>query len=147
LSNTTAEEIQTEIDGLEALGIPYIKVGNKVDKAKPELLEKLEQKDFISISASKQTNIQQLKDKLLSYFHIDTIKSGDVVVTNLRHYQSLMHTNESLERVLKSMSDGITGDFLAMDIRQSLHYLGEITGAITTDDLLENIFSKFCIGK
>jgi tRNA modification GTPase len=147
LSNTTAEEIQTEIDGLEALDIPYIKVGNKVDKAKPELLEKLEQKDFISISASKQTNIQQLKDKLLSYFHIDTIKSGDVVVTNLRHYQSLMHTNESLERVLKSMSDGITGDFLAMDIRQSLHYLGEITGAITTDDLLENIFSKFCIGK
>ena len=69
------------------------------------------------------------------------------MVTNLRHYQNLMETNHALERVLGGMSNGVTGDFLAMDIRQSLHYLGEITGTITTDDLLDNIFSKFCIGK
>jgi tRNA modification GTPase len=70
-----------------------------------------------------------------------------VMVTNLRHYQNLLQTHEALDRVLNGMHTGITGDFLAMDIRQSLHYLGEITGAITTEDLLENIFSKFCIGK
>lgn len=147
LTNTTWEEIETEVQGLEALGIPYVKVGNKVDKADPALLKKLGREGMVFISASQKTNIDQLKEKLLSYFHVNTVKSGDVLVTNLRHYQNLVQTNESLERVLKGMSEGITGDFLAMDIRQSLHYLGEITGAITTDDLLENIFSKFCIGK
>ena len=147
LSNTTWEEIEKEVQELEALGIPYVKVGNKVDKAEPALLKKLGREGMIFISASQQTNIDQLKNKLLSFFHIDSVKSGDVLVTNLRHYQNLLQTKESLDRVLKSMEDGITGDFLAMDIRQSLHYLGEITGSITTDDLLENIFSKFCIGK
>jgi len=147
LVNATFEEIREEIQGLEALGIPYVKVGNKVDKADAGLLKKLGREGFIFISASQHTNIQQLKDKLLSFFHVDAVKTGDVLVTNLRHYQNLVQTNESLERVLKGMSEGITGDFLAMDIRQSLHYLGEITGTITTDDLLDNIFSKFCIGK
>lgn len=147
LANTTFEEVREEIQGLEALSIPYVKVGNKVDQANPALLKKLGREGFIFISASQHTNIDQLKEKLLSFFHVDSVKSGDVLVTNLRHYQNLVQTNESLNRVLKSMEDGITGDFLAMDIRQSLHYLGEITGAITTDDLLENIFSKFCIGK
>jgi tRNA modification GTPase len=147
LQNTSLAEIHQEVNGLEALGIPFVKVGNKVDQAEAGLLKKLEQEDFIFISAANKTNIQQLKDKLLSYFHINAVKSGDVLVTNLRHYQNLVQTHESLDRVLKGMSEGITGDFLAMDIRQSLHYLGEITGTITTDDLLENIFSKFCIGK
>jgi tRNA modification GTPase len=78
---------------------------------------------------------------------VSKVKTGDVLVTNLRHYRNLVQTNESLERLLTGMDDGVTGDFLAMDIRQSLHYVGEITGTITTDDLLANIFSKFCIGK
>lgn len=147
LSATTLTEIQEEAKGLERLGIPFIKVGNKVDKANLDLVNTLKREDFIFISASNKTNIQQLKDKLLSFFQVSTVKSGDVLVTSLRHYQNLLQTHESLDRVLTGMSEGITGDFLAMDIRQSLHYLGEITGEITTDDLLENIFSKFCIGK
>lgn len=147
LLNTSLVEIHQEVKELEVLGIPFVKVGNKVDQAEAGLLKKLEQEGFIFISAANKTNIQQLKDKLLSYFHINAVKSGDVLVTNLRHYQKLVQTHESLDRVLKGMSESITGDFLAMDIRQSLHYLGEITGQITTEDLLENIFSKFCIGK
>jgi len=147
LAHATFEEIREEIEGLEALGIPYVKVGNKVDRADAGLLKQLGREGFIFISAAQHTNIDQLKEKLLSFFHVEAVKTGDVLVTNLRHYQNLLQTHESLERVLKGMSDGITGDFLAMDIRQSLHYLGEITGTITTDDLLENIFSKFCIGK
>jgi tRNA modification GTPase len=147
LSTASREEIQEEISGLTALGIPFIKVGNKVDKAPPELLSTLKSEDFVFISAANQTNIDQLKDKLLSFFNITTVKSGDVLVTSLRHYQNLLQTHASLKRVLNGMSEGVTGDFLAMDIRQSLHYLGEITGTITTDDLLDNIFSKFCIGK
>lgn len=147
LSTATLPEIQHEIHELEKLGIPFIKIGNKVDKADPALVAKLQAQDFIFISASHKTNIQQLKDKLLSFFQVTTVKSGDVLVTSLRHYQNLLQTRESLTRVLNSMDEGTTGDFLAMDIRQSLHYLGEITGQITTDDLLENVFSKFCIGK
>lgn len=147
LSNTTQDEIQNQVKELDSLGIPYVKVGNKIDRADAALLKALEQKDFIFISASNKTNILQLKDKLLSYFQVSPIKSGDVLVTNIRHYQNLMQTSESLNRVLQGMTANITGDFLAMDIRQSLHYLGEITGSITTEDLLENIFSRFCIGK
>jgi tRNA modification GTPase len=147
LSHAKYDDIIQEAESLAAQGIPVIKVGNKSDKAEPGLMEKLKADDFVFISASNKTNIQQLKDKLLSFFQVSTVKSGDVLVTSLRHYQNLLQTHESLDRVLNGMSEGITGDFLAMDIRQSLHYLGEITGKITTDDLLENIFSKFCIGK
>ena len=141
------EEILKEEEGLKELGIPYIKTGNKVDKADPKLIKELEKHDFIFISASNKTNIVTLKDRILSSIQVKTVKAGDVLVTNLRHYQNLLQTNEALDRVLTGMDEGITGDFLAMDIRQALHYLGEITGVITTDDLLDNIFSKFCIGK
>ena len=147
LSSATLAEIHQQTEELKHLGIPFIKVGNKIDKADPALLTSLKDQDFVLISASKHENIQQLKDKLLSFFHVSTVKSGDVLVTSLRHYQNLMQTHQSLDRVLNGMSEGVTGDFLAMDIRQALHYLGEITGAISTDDLLDNIFSKFCIGK
>lgn len=147
LSATSLIDIQRETEELKQLAIPFIRIGNKIDKANPELLNALSQEDFVLISASQKENIQQLKDKLLSFFQVSTVKSGDVLVTSLRHYQNLLQTHQSLDRVLAGMREGITGDFLAMDIRQSLHYLGEITGAITTDDLLENIFSKFCIGK
>ncbi|MDH4091782.1 MAG: tRNA uridine-5-carboxymethylaminomethyl(34) synthesis GTPase MnmE [Cyclobacteriaceae bacterium] len=147
LSNTTLDEIATEEESLKQLGIPYIKAGNKVDKADPKLVEVLKGHDFIFISASNKTNIAALKEKVLSYFHVKTVKAGDVMVTNLRHYHNLLQTKTSLDNVLAGMENGVTGDFLAMDIRQSLHYLGEITGAITTDDLLTNIFSRFCIGK
>jgi tRNA modification GTPase len=147
LSQTSLEEINTEDDHLGSLGIPYLKVGNKLDKADPDLLEALSHRDFIFISASKNENIAELKERILAYFNIKHVTAGDVLVTNLRHYQNLLQTHESLDRVLEGLTSGITGDFLAMDIRQSLHYLGEITGAITTEDLLDNIFSRFCIGK
>ena len=147
LSNTTLEEIDTEIKALVDLGIPHIKVGNKLDKADPTLVGQLNEKGFVFISAKNADQIEELKESILSLFEIENVKTGDVMVTNLRHYQNLLQTNESLTRVLEGMDTGVTGDFLAMDIRQSLHYLGEITGSITTEDLLENIFSKFCIGK
>jgi tRNA modification GTPase len=147
LTQTTLEEILQEEEGLKVLGIPYIKVGNKVDKADDALVDALQKHDFLFISAANKINIGELKERILSTFGIHTVKTGDVMVTNLRHYQNLLQTNAALDRVLESMHNGVTGDFLAMDIRQSLHYLGEITGTISTDDLLDNIFSKFCIGK
>jgi len=147
LSNTTIEEIAIEEARLKAIGRPYIKVGNKVDKASKQLLSAINDQDFVLISASSKTNLETLKKEILSKVNIQEVKQGDVLVTNLRHYQKLTETNEALERVVTGLNSGITGDFLAMDIRQALHFLGEITGTITSDDLLENIFANFCIGK
>ncbi len=147
LTQTTLEEIAREEQHLQTLGVPFIKVGNKIDRVDATLVAKLEGLDFIFISASNQTNLQDLKERILAQFQVSTVKTGDVMVTNLRHYDSLGKTHEALQRVLAGMDEGITGDFLAMDIRQALHFLGEITGTITTEDLLGNIFSRFCIGK
>jgi len=101
--------------------------------------------DIIPISAQTQQNLRALTSKLVALVHRQA--AGDTVVTNLRHYEHLLKTSESLTDVLNGLSLGVTGDFLAQDIRLALHHLGEITGTIVTDDLLDNIFSKFCIGK
>lgn len=147
LANGSDAQFKDEVRELEALGIPFLKIGNKVDQVDSATSKKFEKEGFLLISAANKTNITELKEAILSRFHIGKVKQGDVLVTNLRHYQSLLQTHDALARVLDGMDNGVTGDFLAMDIRQALHYLGEITGEITTDDLLANIFSKFCIGK
>jgi tRNA modification GTPase len=147
IASTSDAQIGEELAVIEALGVPYLKIGNKIDKADPAVLSALKVRDFILISAAQKKNIQELKDKILARFQVSDVRPGDVLVTNLRHYRQLVETNASLERVMTGMEDGVTGDFLAMDIRQALHHLGEITGTIASDDLLANIFSKFCIGK
>ncbi|MBL7871804.1 MAG: tRNA uridine-5-carboxymethylaminomethyl(34) synthesis GTPase MnmE [Cyclobacteriaceae bacterium] len=147
LSKASLNEIIQEDEELKALGIPYIKVGNKLDKAPTQLLKEIENQEFILISAAHKTNLDTLKEVILSKFNIREVKQGDVLVTNLRHYQKLTETHEALNRVIIGLDSEITGDFLAMDIRQALYFLGEITGEITSDDLLENIFANFCIGK
>jgi tRNA modification GTPase len=70
-----------------------------------------------------------------------------VIITNLRHYEALLHVSESLGRVISGLEDQIPEDLIAIDIRQAIHYLGEITGEITSDEILGNIFKNFCIGK
>ena len=92
-------------------------------------------------------NIEFLKEKLYEAVISEQINLESPVVSNARHYGALNKANESLETVLRNMGEGVTSDFIAMDIRQAIYYLGEITGEISTDDLLGNIFSRFCIGK
>ncbi|MGK7395868.1 MAG: tRNA uridine-5-carboxymethylaminomethyl(34) synthesis GTPase MnmE [Candidatus Cyclobacteriaceae bacterium M3_2C_046] len=149
LSLENITDIRRDINKLENLGVPFIKVGNKMDKAQQELLDQLngQARDMVFISASQQEHIDVLKSKILEVVNLDKFKTGQTVVTNIRHYESLMNTQKALDDVLKGVNMGITGDLLALDIRTALHHLGEITGEITTDDLLGNIFSKFCIGK
>ncbi len=147
LSQVTATDIASEEQELKLLGVPYIKVGNKADKAPAEILKFIENQGFIVISAATHQNLDALKHTILERFHVNEVKQSDVLITNTRHYQKLVETRDALVRVGNGLETGITGDFLAMDIRQALHYLGEITGTITSDDLLANIFSKFCIGK
>ena len=119
---------------------------NKIDTGEiaAESLGSL-QENVISISAKSQTGLSHLTNKLVSMVYGQS--ASDTVVTNLRHYEHLVKTHDALSDVLNGLETGVTGDFLAQDIRLSLHHLGEITGTIVTDDLLDNIFSKFCIGK
>jgi tRNA modification GTPase len=146
LRSTTPEDLATEELSLKEMSIPYLLVGNKNDEVSNDMLRAFGN-SIVPISALKKTNIDLLREKITTRFAMKDVNQGDVLVTNLRHYQNLVQTRAALHRVITSIDDGITGDFLAMDIRQSLHYLGEITGEITSDDLLANIFSKFCIGK
>ncbi len=143
---TTPEALAQESLGLKDMGVPYLLVANKVDAADAKQLETFPP-SVVGISALTRMNIDALRHHITSRFETAQVRQGDVLVTNLRHFQNLVQTADALRRVLHGIDGGITGDFLAMDIRQSLHYLGEITGEITTEDLLENIFSKFCIGK
>src|SRR5690606_10896273 len=99
------------------------------------------------ISAKQQIGIEELKEELLQQVNLANINTDEVTVTNIRHIEALIKTQDALEKVLYGLDNPVTSDFLAMDIRQALHHLGEITGQVSTDDLLENIFSKFCIGK
>lgn len=103
--------------------------------------------DLIFISARNKEGIDLLKQEILRKVNLHSINTDDVLVSNIRHLEALQKTEESLNRVLQNIDQPITSDFLASDIKQALYYLGEITGQVTTDDLLETIFSKFCIGK
>ena len=149
LGDTDLVEINRDVNKLENLGVPFLKIANKIDKANPELVSELKSKypDTIFISAGNKENLEGLKAKILELVNLDKFKTGNTIVTNVRHYDSLIKTRDSLLDILRGIDEQITNDFVAMDIRRSLHYLGEITGEITTDDLLANIFSKFCIGK
>ncbi|MCC5939594.1 MAG: tRNA uridine-5-carboxymethylaminomethyl(34) synthesis GTPase MnmE [Lunatimonas sp.] len=149
LGDTDMLEINRDINKLENQGVPFLKVANKVDKANPQFISELKNShpDTIFISAGKKQHLDELRNRILELVNLDKFRTGNTVVTNIRHYDSLVRTRQSLLDVLEGLDNEVTNDFLAMDIRRSLHYLGEITGEITTDDLLANIFSKFCIGK
>ncbi len=151
VNSINPEDLKVAVEEIDELNIPHLLVGNKIDQAEEGLQYRFHElsknHNLILISASEKKGIDQLKQQLLKTVKADTFRQGNTVVTNVRHYESLSNTAAALERVITGIDNGITGDFLAMDIRQSLFHLGEITGEITTEDLLDNIFSKFCIGK
>jgi tRNA modification GTPase len=99
------------------------------------------------ISAKQHLHTDRLQELLVKAAAIPSIGEDDVIVTNLRHYESLKSALEAIGRVKEGLEIGITHDFLSQDIRECMFYLGEITGQISTDEILGNIFSKFCIGK
>src|SRR5690606_28009082 len=121
LSNETLTEVHRDINKLENLGIPFIAVGNKLDSAQPGLLKALQQiPNMLFISAGKKENLESLKDKLLEMIEADTFKNTNTIVTNVRHYDSLLQTRNALQEVLSGIDNDVTNDFLALDIRNSL---------------------------
>ena len=103
--------------------------------------------EFLRISAKSGTNTDQLTDQLLEAANYSQIEENDIIVTNTRHYEALKKAHESLQRAREGLQNDLPTDLLAMDIRDVIHYLGEITGDISTDEILGNIFANFCIGK
>jgi len=148
-SNTNINDYTTEINLLKSFNIPFTVLGNKIDLSAGENENTAFNKihPFTGIIASDSVYVDKLKDNLLEILQLDKIKQDDTIVTNSRHYESLKNTLSALNDVKEALKNEVTGDLLALDIKQALNHLGEITGEITTDDLLANIFSKFCIGK
>ncbi len=119
-------------------------------------IDKMDQKDYeidrdiyslIEISAKHKTGLEHLKNELVSLVNKGLLDQNEVVVSNARHYQALNDALQSVLQVENGLESELSGDLLSIDIRAALHSLGEITGEITTDDLLDNIFRNFCIGK
>ena len=127
---------------------------NKIDLSpvdrQIELAGKIELEDsdlLLFISAKEKTGLENLRTRLSEIVMKERLSSEDVIITNIRHYEALKNVSESLGRVISGLEDQIPEDLIAIDIRQAIHYLGEITGEITSDEILGNIFRNFCIGK
>jgi tRNA modification GTPase len=149
--NNRAEAIREIISGS---GKRLFILINKTDLALPgqqsgltDNINLVEDETLLFISAKEKTGLDDLRLKLSEVVSKGKLNSDDVIITNIRHYESLMNVSESLDRVLSGLDNNIPEDFIAIDIRQAIHYLGEITGEITSDEILGNIFRNFCIGK
>jgi len=151
LINQRADSIRKKITGFEKRLVVLI---NKIDEGDQASIDNLKNKIYLDIddsllfiSAKKLTGLDKLRSKLGKILDREPLSHEEVIITNLRHYEALRHVSESLGRVIDGIAENIPDDLIAIDIRQAIHFLGEITGEITTDEILGNIFKNFCIGK
>jgi len=128
---------------------PLLIIANKVDTLNSEELDrlKLQFENVHLLSAKSGLGVEELKAKLIGFVSTGALRNNETIVTNTRHYDSLLKAFEEIQKVKYGLESGLSGDLLAIDIRQALYHFGEITGEITSDDLLGNIFANFCIGK
>jgi tRNA modification GTPase len=145
---TSLEDIQVVTNELTNSGIKHVLVANKIDSIDAAALDRLAtMESVVCIAAKNKTAIDTLKNALVTKAVGGDLQTESTVVTNARHHEALVKLSDALEDVNAGLDQKITGDLLALDIRQCLHYLGLITGEITNNDQLDYIFSKFCIGK
>lgn len=144
-------ELQPQIDRLHTASTDLhneqriLVVVNKSDATRIDL-SLLNDFEVIEISAKTGYGIKELETRLTETYAHETEKH-DIIITNARHYQALLKASETMGRAIDGLNNGLPGDLVSQDIRECMHYLGEITGDISTDDLLGNIFANFCIGK
>ncbi|QIA08247.1 tRNA uridine-5-carboxymethylaminomethyl(34) synthesis GTPase MnmE [Draconibacterium halophilum] len=128
-------------------------VANKIDSGLRDTIQQIEVMELtdnekaVFIAAKQKENLQELIDYMSHSINLEEAEQQDVIVTNARHYEILKNAHEAILRVLNGLDMQITGDFLAQDIRECLHYLAEITGEVGTEEVLGHIFKNFCIGK
>ena len=132
---------------------PLIVILNKVDLLSTNEVETIRQEletlnlKLVTISAKQKVGIGELKNTLLSFVNTGALRNNETIVTNTRHYDSLLKALEEIQKVKWGLDAGISSDLMAIDIRSALYFFGEITGEVTNDELLGNIFANFCIGK
>ena len=156
-----AESIFAQKSSLEAIAVeiekiknkypqkPLVVIANKIDAISEKELNALTESidDIKLISAKTKKGVEDLKITLTNFVNTGALRNDETIVTNTRHYDSLLKALEEVSKVKGGLDTGLSGDLLAIDIRQALYHFGEITGEITNDDLLGNIFANFCIGK
>lgn len=150
VTDTTVTGLEKEMAEFSGSGVKYLLVGNKTDSMGIAVArEKFATvgKPVLFISAKDKDNVQLLKDALYELVAAGQVQQEGTIVTNARHYAALQEVLKSLAEIKDGMDQQLPGDLVALDIRRCLHFLGEITGEVTTEDKLDYIFSKFCIGK
>ena len=159
LADAATEDFAEDIEMIKSLQRDDLKLiicATKIDEVLPHQYEFVESIfraeisqdfDFITISAVENQNIQDLKDELSSYVEQLQSEEGNVVITNQRHYEALGKSLEAVDKVKDAITTQISTELLAYELRNALEHLGEISGEVTNDEVLGNIFSKFCIGK
>ena len=148
VNDTNLDEINSDIESFKRKDLSVILVRNKVDLeiVSKDLFKELKNVNFLEISANDNNSVNILKNKLLDEVNILNPHT-DTIVSNSRHYQALINAMTAIKDVSNGLESNISGDLLSIDIRKSIEHLAEITGEITNDDVLGNIFSNFCIGK
>lgn len=133
---------------------PILLIVNKIDQISKEQQQEIDVSlsavpgtQHLLISAKTGQGIEELKNKLLEFVNTGALRNNETIVTNSRHYDALLKALEEIEKVQWGIDNDLTSDLMAIDIREALYHFGEITGQVTNDELLENIFANFCIGK
>ena len=150
ISEETCSEIKNQIEKKlsQYLDKQQLIMFNKIDNSNPKTIEKcFNQYDYLTISAKTGEGVEALKKQLLGLVQMGKLHNNDTIITNARHFDALLQALDNIQKVQHGLQTGLSGDLLAIDIREALHHFGRITGEISTDDLLGNIFANFCIGK
>jgi tRNA modification GTPase len=128
---------------------PIVVIANKADLLSEDQKNKIKVtiENILFLSAKMKIGIDELKNQLLSFVNTGALRNNETIVTNTRHYDSLLKALDEIQKVKYGMQTHLPSDLLAIDIKQALFYFGEITGEVTNDELLGNIFANFCIGK
>jgi tRNA modification GTPase len=148
---TNLEDVRIEIEKIRHKypQKPLLVIANKIDTLTDTQLAEINKTiaDVLLLSAKTGFGVEQLTNALLNLINTGALRNNETIVTNTRHYDALLKALEEIQKVQHGLETGLSGDLLAIDIRQALYHFGEITGEITNDDLLGNIFANFCIGK
>ena len=147
-NDTNFREIESSINSFKRNDLSIILVRNKIDlkNQNQTLLDDLNDFELLEISATDSDSVSKLKKRLVN--EVDILNPyNDIIISNSRHYEALIKALKAIEEVNIGLKENISGDLLSVDIRRSIEYLAEITGEITNDDVLGNIFANFCIGK
>jgi len=151
ITGATLKAVQVEIEKIKNQFPlkPLLVIGNKADKVSESEKAVIEAEipGILLISAKENLGVESLKEQLLSFVNTGALRNNETIVTNTRHYDSLLKALEEIQKVQWGLQSNLSSDLMAIDIRQALFYFGEITGQVTNDELLGNIFANFCIGK